>query len=202
MMRSTSVSLAVFTALATLHSQFPQKADGDSIITGANIRIEKFEQCPDKLDLPNTFVGTRASQSGLNDITIEGRIKVGQTIVDPASLKVTMHKCASKDAPDTCEYFYTYSTNEFCKLVGMENMPWSNFWLQTNLPRSCPVKLGNYSMNGARISLANMPNAAFLHGYWKVRSTGKSGGKTWHCAIAEFVFGPEVKKRRRGKHQG
>lgn len=58
----------------------------DSIITGANIRIEKFEQCPDKLDLPNTFVGTRASQSGLNDITIEGRIKVGQTIVDPASV--------------------------------------------------------------------------------------------------------------------
>lgn len=61
---------------------------------------------------------------------------------------------------------------------------------------------GNYSMNSARLTMANVPNAPFLHGYWKIRSTGKSGGHSWHCAIAEFSFGTEVKARKRGKHQG
>ncbi|KAF6213455.1 hypothetical protein GE061_011174 [Apolygus lucorum] len=170
-------------------------------ISGASIRIEKFEQCPDKLEMPNVFSRTRASQTGLNDVSIDGSIYVRQEIVDPASLKVMLYKCESKDAPSTCEYYYTYSTQEFCKFLGMDGMPWTEFWFQTTMPRSCPIPVGNYSMNGAKISMANIPDAPFLHGYWKIRSTGKSGGKSWHCAVAEFSFGSVVQKRRHNKQK-
>ncbi|KAL1115614.1 hypothetical protein AAG570_005904 [Ranatra chinensis] len=107
-----------------------------------------------------------------------------------------LSKCASKQEPGTCEYYYTYKSDRFCQALGEANMMWSSFMSKTNITRSCPILPGYYIINGAELDLSTMKSLPITPGFFKVSCSGISQKKAYFCVDVQMdIF--KVKKKRR-----
>ncbi|XP_014262531.1 uncharacterized protein LOC106674385 [Cimex lectularius] len=164
-------------------------------VFGGTLLLEKFYQCPGRESGPNKISNVEIKPSGKNKFRINGTITVGIPVVEPASIIVEMYKCSDKERQH-CHHQVDFKNEDMCKIFGREGMPWTSFFEGIAIPPNCPIKQGTYSLNGAELDLTSVQTLAFIHGFWKLKSYGKSRGKQWHCAIIEFAL--ENQKRKKG----
>ncbi|KAJ8968471.1 hypothetical protein NQ314_002289 [Rhamnusium bicolor] len=65
---------------------------------------------------------------------------ISKPVKNGLKLRLSLSRCRSRDALDSCETYTTIKVNHFCNILNAENKPWSEFVTLFKPPMKCPLK--------------------------------------------------------------
>ncbi|RZB89877.1 hypothetical protein BDFB_013161, partial [Asbolus verrucosus] len=122
-----------------------------------------------------------------NRLFMNSTIIVKEDITHPPTLSLRMQRCRSKENPDTCEDFHSFSTKQYCRMIESESELWNPFFA-TIVPKwKCPLKKGLYKSINSTFDVTAFLLFPVDGWFWKVRGDMFDGetGKRIMCVIIE-----------------
>ncbi|XP_017774463.1 PREDICTED: uncharacterized protein LOC108561161 [Nicrophorus vespilloides] len=165
---------------------------------GKRVTVRRVAQCSDRRSLA---VSVEDVQLGVENgsQTVAGHVAFRKDTGTKLFIRIDLRKCDASGAPDTCEYVIKdYEAANACDIIGMEKEIWSPFVDNSNMPKECPIKAGNYTLNKTVITddlISSVPHASAV---WKLRFTGFDQALNILCVELEVA----VKLTHAGKTKG
>ncbi|XP_046672781.1 uncharacterized protein LOC124362385 [Homalodisca vitripennis] len=153
-----------------------------------SVQVERLEPCPDPADTPIQFTNLVISQVGLNRFIISGQINITETLDRPILIVLEMYKCATKDDPNSCEYYFTFRKNKICDMLDSKEETWSYFTKGTDLPEACPFPPKVYNIRDAEMNLKDLRSIPIYSSHWRLINKAYMNEKLMFCLISEFTL--------------
>nr|XP_022900294.1 uncharacterized protein LOC111413524 [Onthophagus taurus] len=112
------------------------KIDGKSKI---QLYINEIKTCPGFSKAPIQLKSVKIINDAHKNFLVSYRVDVTRNISEDANLRLSLERCASKEAPDTCTKFTSLYTKNACKLCNAANTFFAPFVSCLKPPLNCPI---------------------------------------------------------------
>nr|CAH7718316.1 unnamed protein product [Callosobruchus chinensis] len=107
------------------------------------VDVKRLQLCPHKNPKAVGKLSNIRIKKVRDKMYVSYTITITRDINNDIESEAILTRCAASEALDTCERMRPLIVKHFCRIIKMENMPWSSF-LNTLKPAvSCPIKKVN-----------------------------------------------------------
>ncbi|KAL3269464.1 hypothetical protein HHI36_008533 [Cryptolaemus montrouzieri] len=143
--------------------------------------VMKFSSCSEYPDLPILLSLNRKRVYGKNNKTLELTFLVKREIGGKLEGNMSVWKCGSSGAPDSCEYFVKdLKVKKLCEKIPMKNQMWTLLVEGFDPPLDCPIKAHSYEVK-APYQEEILKYLPVPGGVWKAKGFMYSDDQTVVC---------------------